>query len=335
MRPCEMTGKKVVVLAFKIVYTLEQKRRGNDKKIISLYVGMKDMMGALLLYVSPSIHDCPLTSCSLKNVENDRLIAPDGTNIEDRLKSLVECTADDIKACSNVCDAYMKKRLLAKVLLSTLWDARLLDFVKLFAKRRREFEFELTMHTNQGVDKANVKLDAIGNAAKELNEQFGYLYLCSAYALTHGDRMNVMKALFEQLISPEQKLLSDLVNANGGVKVLRNKDKMLLDLEKTAGEASTSPSVEGHRTRQAKPGDADLEVNNLREDILEDPNAAAERNRAVFSRKFEAQKNQIFDELLLVVQRESDRVVRELKGKAHERIRDRVGFPLLSTSLSL
>jgi hypothetical protein len=136
-----------------------------------------------------------------------------------------------------------------------------------------------------------------------------------------------MKALFEQLVSPEQKQLSDLVNANGGVKVLRNNDKMLLDLEKTASKASSSQSVEGLRTRQAKSGDADLKVDNLREDILEDPNAAAERNWVVFSRKFEAQKNQIIDELTLVVQRESDRVVRELKGKAHERIRDRVGLP--------
>jgi hypothetical protein len=144
-----------------------------------------------------------------------------------------------------------------------------------------------------------------------------------------------MKALFEQLVSPEQKLLSDLVNAKGGVKVLRNKDKVLLDLEKTASKASSSPSVEGHRTRQAKPGDADLEVDNLKEDILEDPNAAAEKNWVVFSRKFEAQKNQIIDELTLVVQRESDRVVRELKGKAHERIRDRVGFSPLAALLSL
>jgi hypothetical protein len=147
--------------------------------------------------------------------------------------------------------------------------------------------------------------------------------------------MNVMKALFEQLVSPEQKQLSDLVNANGGVKVLRNSDKMLLDLEKTASNASSSASVEGHRTRQAKPGDADLEVENLREDILEDPNAAAKRNWVVFSRKFEAQKNQIIDELTLVIQRESDRVVRELKGKAHERIRDRVGLPLLWALLRL
>ena len=41
----------VVVMAFKAVYTLEQKRRDNEKKIITLYVEMKDMMGVLLLYV--------------------------------------------------------------------------------------------------------------------------------------------------------------------------------------------------------------------------------------------------------------------------------------------
>ena len=143
--------------------------------------------------------------------------------------------------------------------------------------------------------------------------------------------MDAMRALFEQLVSPEQKRLSDLVRAKGGVNVLRNNDKMLLDLEKTASKASSSPNVEGHRTRQA----ADLEVDNLKEDILEDPNAAAEKNWAVFSRKFEAQKIQIIDELTLVVQREGDRVIQELKDKAHERIRDRVSFSLLAAFLSL
>ena len=109
-------------------------------------------------------------------MKNDKLIAPDGVNVEDRLKSLVELTADDIKMCSNVCDAYTKKRPLAKVLLSTAWDAKLLDFVQCFAQRRQEFQFELTIHINQGVDKAHVKLDAIGDATRELSEQLGYLY---------------------------------------------------------------------------------------------------------------------------------------------------------------
>ena len=61
MRLCELTGKIVVVLAFKTVYTLEQKRRDNDKKVISLYVGMRDMMGALLMYAFPFTHGFPLT----------------------------------------------------------------------------------------------------------------------------------------------------------------------------------------------------------------------------------------------------------------------------------
>lgn len=44
-----MTEYLVAVLAFKTVYTLELKRRENDKKIVALYVEMKDMMGALLM----------------------------------------------------------------------------------------------------------------------------------------------------------------------------------------------------------------------------------------------------------------------------------------------
>jgi hypothetical protein len=147
--------------------------------------------------------------------------------------------------------------------------------------------------------------------------------------------MNVMKALLEQSVSPEQKRLSDLVNANGGISVLRNDDKKLLELEKNASKASSSPSVQGSWTRQAKQSDVDLEVANLREDILEDPNAAAERNWKVFSNKFEAQKNQIIDELTLVSRREGDRVIEELRGKAQDRIIDRVGFPLFPAFLSL
>ena len=49
---CGVTGEIVVVLAFKTGFELEQNRHTNDKKIISLYVGMKDMMEVLIGYVS-------------------------------------------------------------------------------------------------------------------------------------------------------------------------------------------------------------------------------------------------------------------------------------------
>jgi len=44
----QVTENIVVVLAFKAVYTLEMKRRNNEKKIIAVYVEMKDMMSVLL-----------------------------------------------------------------------------------------------------------------------------------------------------------------------------------------------------------------------------------------------------------------------------------------------
>ncbi|KAI9464116.1 hypothetical protein BJY52DRAFT_1166045 [Lactarius psammicola] len=283
----------VVVLAFTAVYTLEQKRRDNEKKVIALYVEMKDMMSVLLL---------------LRDVRNDKLIAPDGMSIEDRLKSLVERTANDIKMCSNVCDTYAKKRLLAKVLLGPVWDEKLLNLVALFSTRRREFEFELSIHTSQGVDKANAKLDVIGDATRELDE-----------------KIDVLKSMFEQLVSPKQKQLAATVAANGGVKALRNNDKMLLELEKTASKGLDPPSIEGHRGLRTKASDANLkkDADDLRTIIFEDPDAAVEKNQTIYFRKFGEQTRQISDKLKSVVERGTDRVIQEIKGGPHDRIRDR------------
>jgi hypothetical protein len=115
----------------------------------------------------------------LKDTENDKLIAPDGMNIEDRLKSLVARTADDIKLCSTVCDTYVKKRLLAKVMLGSIWDGKLLEFVQRFIKRRQEFELELSIHTSQAVDKAIVKIDAVGHETHSINEKYSSITVLS------------------------------------------------------------------------------------------------------------------------------------------------------------
>ena len=108
-------------------------------------------------------------------MKNDKLIAPDGTSIKDRLESLVTIAAKDIKACSNMCDAYMKKRLLAKVLSATIWNARLLELADRFAQHRQKFEFELTVHITQSVDKANLKLDAMRDEMKAMFERLSFI----------------------------------------------------------------------------------------------------------------------------------------------------------------
>ena len=60
---CGVTREIVVVQAFKTGFELEQKRRTNDKKVVSLYVAMKGMMEVFIRYVfsllSTVVHSHP------------------------------------------------------------------------------------------------------------------------------------------------------------------------------------------------------------------------------------------------------------------------------------
>jgi hypothetical protein len=93
------------------------------------------------------------TSLMLYRLKDVGFDGNDGMSIGDRLLPPAERAAEDIRYCSNVCDAYGKKSLLAKVLQGPLWDAKLLKFVQLFSQRRQEFEFELTLHRTIQVDR--------------------------------------------------------------------------------------------------------------------------------------------------------------------------------------
>ena len=128
---------------------------------------------------------------------NDKVIAPDGRSIEDRMKSIVERTADDIKKCSNMCDAFSKKKLLAKVFGSPAWNVKLLHWVTVFSDRRKDFEFELSVHTGQGVDKANTKLDAI-------DEKFEYPRISSCYVLNCDTGSTLLQLCSSNLSAPSR-----------------------------------------------------------------------------------------------------------------------------------
>ena len=123
-----------------------------------------------------------------------------------------------------------------------------------------------------------------------------------------------MMVVFQQLVSPEQKQISALVDEMGGVSALRNNDKMLLYLDETVSKVSSTLGAEGRRARRENSTDAKPSADNIVNEIFEDPDAAAEKNQIVFFHKFEAQKNQIIQELSLVVEREGDRIIRETRS---------------------
>jgi hypothetical protein len=246
------------------------------------------------------------------------------------LKTLAEGAAKDIKECANVCDVYAKKTDLAKLILSPVWDTRLLNFTGRFTKWRNDFQSELIVGIHEGVDKANVKLD-------DMSKKFGYLYFCPRCALTTDNRMDEMKALFQEFVSPRQKQILDSLGDTGGVeglrKLARNDDdklKALIKLDRTVTK-SPSQAVEDRRIGPAKPRrDETLELDILRKDILEMPDDAIHSNWAMFERKFQTQLDDVRDD----VRRESDRIVREVQGSDHERILDEVGFQVLACRLT-
>jgi hypothetical protein len=64
-----------------------------------------------------------------------------------------------------------RKKILVKIFSGFIWEGRLLEFVEIFANRRKDFEFALTIHIAVGVDNANTKLDAVDERTAELNQK--------------------------------------------------------------------------------------------------------------------------------------------------------------------
>ncbi|KAJ2965360.1 hypothetical protein NUW54_g14143 [Trametes sanguinea] len=120
----------VAVLAFKAVYALETTRQENDRRVVMLYVEMKDMMSVMV---------------QLRGVESRTHVGLDGRVLQDRLMELAEKTAQDIRDCANVCDTFLKKRLIVKVLKGPVWAEKLAEFVKTFADRKGDFQFALVV----------------------------------------------------------------------------------------------------------------------------------------------------------------------------------------------
>ncbi|KAF7355741.1 hypothetical protein MSAN_01492000 [Mycena sanguinolenta] len=148
----------VAVMAFKAVWALEEKRRANDKMILSLHMEMKDMMAVLT---------------QLKNVKDAEEVAPDGSTIRGRMQDLTK-----------------------NLLKSSIWEGKLVKFVGIFTKRRGDFEFALSIHTALGVDAANRAISAVDKTTQEMNAKMDMMMKMFAQFVTPEQRE--MARLVEQ-----------------------------------------------------------------------------------------------------------------------------------------
>ena len=92
--------------------------------------------------------------------------------ISRRMQGLIDQAKEDITNCANSCDAYSKKRLLVKVLLGQIWEAKFIALGTTFAEHRIRFHQILAMHASTGIDAIRVNLGDMEKALQETNAQF-------------------------------------------------------------------------------------------------------------------------------------------------------------------
>lgn len=66
----------------------------------------------------------------------------------------------------------VRKKILVKFFVGSVWEGRLVEFVGVFADRRKEFEFALCIHTAVGVDAANLALNTLGEQNAEISQKY-------------------------------------------------------------------------------------------------------------------------------------------------------------------
>ncbi|KAI1785573.1 hypothetical protein LXA43DRAFT_899499 [Ganoderma leucocontextum] len=267
----------VAVLAFKAVYALESTRQENDRRVVALYVEMKDMMMVMV---------------QLKAVESRVHIGLDGRVLKDRLEELAEKTASDIKECANVCDTFLKKRLLVKVFKGPVWAERLAVFVQVFEGRKADFQFTLTMHTANSltdVKRQNYEIQA---------------------------KLDAVLALFQRLASPEERKIASEVESNGGATKVRKDDDVLRSL--MAMDASMhrdAPEADQKEPKAAKHPYAmsgkqkPLMLDQFKMELREDVDDSLERNFETFIGKFDLQVSLLQVALERYIHAENDRVI--------------------------
>ncbi len=243
----------------------------------------------------------------LRGIKDPESVGPDGLTIKARLQGLVEQATQDIKKCANACDAYAKKNVIAKVIKSSIWDDKLKEFIALFAKRRRDFTFALSIHVGVGVDDANRKLNEV------------------------DAKINMLLAIFSKFASPEQQELAVLVQKKGGAKAVMGDDNALEELlnvrpATALDQPKTSSGRDGAERSNGHWSDGD-DLAAVKQELFDSPELAIKKNLEVFERKFDLQHKALMDNLGRMVHREGDRVIDAVAAGPHDRILDPVRLP--------
>ncbi|KAI0820569.1 hypothetical protein BC628DRAFT_1329894 [Trametes gibbosa] len=228
----------------------------------------------------------------LQNVKNPGQSGGDGKTVQQRLQSLADLIESDILECANVCDAYAKKGTTARVFGSIRWNEKLQHYVKRFTKHRADIELTIAVHLGINIDVANKKLDMIDS------------------------KMSLVLEYLQNCTPPEEKDLAMFIEKRGGKDVVLASEKLLLEFM-NRGPHSSGATPEGRWIRRR--GTVDLQE--LKEELSEDPDISIARNWNAFERKFEMQEREL-ERIQEIVHEENQLVIKSVSAGPHDKIRD-------------
>ncbi|KAK0213335.1 hypothetical protein DFS33DRAFT_1249993, partial [Desarmillaria ectypa] len=282
----------VAVLAFKLVITLDMTRRGNNKKVLAVKLQMQDTMTVLF---------------QLRHIKDPKEVDSDGTTIEDRMGSLMEAIAKDIRETGSACDHYLKKGFLAKTIKAKVYETRLAGYAAKFTQYREDIDFALQIHTARGVESANAKLDGQDKRLKSMDRKL-------------DQTMEVMMSVFRKLDTSRERDVQTFIKEKGGVKVCIDNEQLLHELIDKSGEGIAG--VLGHQsgTGETWSGAKDKVQKEMRKEWAEDVEQALERNIAHFEKKLEIQNRQLTSIFKDSLRNTESHILTAMASGAHDRI---------------
>ncbi|KAK0505331.1 hypothetical protein EDD18DRAFT_1060761, partial [Armillaria luteobubalina] len=283
----------VAVLAFKLVVTLDMTRRGNNKKVLAVKLQMQDTMTVLF---------------QLRHIKDPKEIGPDGSTIEDRMGSLMEAIAKDIRETGSACDHYLKKGFLAKTIKSKIYETRLANYAAKFTQHREDLDFALQIHTALGVESANAKLDGQDQKLKSMDRKLDHT-------------MEMMMSVFRKLETFRERDIQNFIKDKGGVKACIDNEQLLFELIEKSGEGITG--ILGHQSATADRGTGtttEKVQREMRKEWAEDVDQAFERNIVRFEKKLEVQNRQLTSIFKDSLKSTESHILTAMASGAHDRI---------------
>ncbi|KAK0244015.1 hypothetical protein EDD85DRAFT_759720 [Armillaria nabsnona] len=277
---------QVTVSTFEIVLAFESTRRENNRKIGILRLQTQDLLIAIF-----QLHSLAPEETAL------------GGRKVDLMGRLMKKIAQDIKIASSICDFYMNKKFLSRMIKSLHYESVFAEHIGTLVKNRKDLELALQVHMARVMNSVNAKLENQDAMMKLLDGEL--------------KNMSVkMENLFRQLETTRERDIQKLLKDNGGTEKWVENELLLDKLVQKSG------GVEGVLGHQAEPNQSWSETmkkiqKELRKELAEDVKEAFKKNVDHFNKKLDLQEQQLKD-----IKKGNDKIIATLEAGPHQYILD-------------